>query len=225
MNVFADQVSSPVSYTSSSPHQNAFRANPGKWATAVPTEISASSSYSSPDPFTAAQQSCECQQSSNAPCCQGRIHLSRSEGRIETLTHTEDLHEDNCPYRDQQRRVHFNIFEPDVADPNRRMSVSEEHRGSPNRGGAPEKDDNTKLLEDPIRNDEEEKEIWLHSPKKDTSKSPHKKLFGENGWLGRTPDLNEQPNEKWRKSNLQRMGEKLKQVGEWVVSPLLYLDD
>ncbi|EEQ35075.1 hypothetical protein McanMca71_001736 [Microsporum canis] len=47
-------------------------------------------------------------------------------------------------------------------------------------------------------------------PRQRRSKSPHKKLFGENGWLGRSPDINDVPGEK-KKPGLRALGEKIKQ--------------
>ncbi|EFR01869.1 hypothetical protein MGYG_04867 [Nannizzia gypsea CBS 118893] len=47
-------------------------------------------------------------------------------------------------------------------------------------------------------------------PQQKRSKSPHKKLFGENGWLGRSPDINDVPAEK-KKPGLRALGEKIKQ--------------
>lgn len=53
----------------------------------------------------------------------------------------------------------------------------------------------------------------LDSPTR-RSRSPHKKLFGENGWLGRSPSVKEQSN---KKAGLKTLGEKIKHhVGEIV---------
>ncbi|GBF62914.1 hypothetical protein TMEN_5511 [Trichophyton mentagrophytes] len=56
---------------------------------------------------------------------------------------------------------------------------------------------------------DEESALDLY-PQQKRSKSPHKKLFGENGWLGRSPDINDVPAEK-RKPGLRALGEKIKQ--------------
>lgn len=48
------------------------------------------------------------------------------------------------------------------------------------------------------------------------SRSPHKKLFGENGWLGRSASVKE--NDKYRKTPLKSLGEKIKQHVEGFVS-------
>ncbi|KAJ9193634.1 hypothetical protein DTO027B5_6022 [Paecilomyces variotii] len=48
----------------------------------------------------------------------------------------------------------------------------------------------------------------LDSPPR-RSRSPHKKLFGENGWLGRSASMKD--NEKYRKTPFKSLGEKIKQ--------------
>lgn len=50
------------------------------------------------------------------------------------------------------------------------------------------------------------------------SRSPHKKLFGENGWLGKTPDIKDFQAEKNKKAGLKGLGEKIKQRVEDMVS-------
>jgi hypothetical protein len=52
------------------------------------------------------------------------------------------------------------------------------------------------------------------------SRSPHKKLFGENGWLGRSMSMKEFPAEKYKKPGLKMLGEKIKQRVEDIVSVL-----
>ncbi|KLJ05340.1 hypothetical protein EMPG_11187 [Blastomyces silverae] len=51
---------------------------------------------------------------------------------------------------------------------------------------------------------------FLPSPMK-RPRSPHKKLFGENGWLGRSPSLKESPSEKNKRPGFKSLGEKIKQ--------------
>ncbi|KAL2002842.1 hypothetical protein VTN02DRAFT_5739 [Thermoascus thermophilus] len=59
--------------------------------------------------------------------------------------------------------------------------------------------------------------LWDRSPEigyspTRRSRSPHKKLFGENGWLGHSPSVKEQSN---KKAGLKTLGEKIKHhVGE-----------
>lgn len=48
-------------------------------------------------------------------------------------------------------------------------------------------------------------------------RSPHKRLFGENGWLGRTPSMGEPPNRKHKKPGLKTFGERVKQHVEDLV--------
>ncbi|KAK2879955.1 hypothetical protein FQN49_000714 [Arthroderma sp. PD_2] len=62
-----------------------------------------------------------------------------------------------------------------------------------------------KVLED--LDEDNELDFYPHGKR---SRSPHKKLFGENGWLGRSPDINDTPGEK-KKPGLRALGEKIKQ--------------
>lgn len=57
----------------------------------------------------------------------------------------------------------------------------------------------------------------LDSPPR-RSRSPHKKLFGENGWLGRSASMKD--NEKYRKTPFKSLGEKIKQHVEGLVSSI-----
>jgi hypothetical protein len=51
-------------------------------------------------------------------------------------------------------------------------------------------------------------EIPQSPPKR--SRSPMKKMFGENGWLGRSTSMKEKPNEQYQKTGLDRWRGKLK---------------
>jgi hypothetical protein len=64
-------------------------------------------------------------------------------------------------------------------------------------------------------------EIPQSPPKR--SRSPMKKMFGENGWLGRSASMKEKPSEQYQKTGLKHWGGKLKQRVEGLVS-LLYLE-
>ena len=50
------------------------------------------------------------------------------------------------------------------------------------------------------------------------SRSPMKKMFGENGWLGRSASMKEMPNEQYKKTGLKHWGGKIKQRVEDLVS-------
>ncbi|PGH34258.1 hypothetical protein GX50_02935 [[Emmonsia] crescens] len=80
--------------------------------------------------------------------------------------------------------------------------------GSPDRGrGRGRSMSPVKILEDLDENSPLE---FLPSPMK-RPRSPHKKLFGENGWLGRSPSLKESPSEKNKRPGFKSLGEKIKQ--------------
>ncbi|KAI9847099.1 MAG: hypothetical protein M1837_003217 [Sclerophora amabilis] len=57
---------------------------------------------------------------------------------------------------------------------------------------------------------EDEESDFAHSPTK-RSRSPMKKMFGENGWLGRSTSMKELPDEQYKKSGLKHWGSKVKQ--------------
>ncbi|KAI9731400.1 MAG: hypothetical protein M1834_005306 [Cirrosporium novae-zelandiae] len=57
--------------------------------------------------------------------------------------------------------------------------------------------------------DEEGDTTLFETPKR--PRSPSKKLFGENGWLGRTPSFKEPPDERYKKSPFKKFQGKLKQ--------------
>ncbi|KAL1955464.1 hypothetical protein VTO42DRAFT_8558 [Malbranchea cinnamomea] len=59
--------------------------------------------------------------------------------------------------------------------------------------------------------DEDNPLEFLIDPPRKRSRSPHKKLFGENGWLGRTPDIGKDIAEKHKKAGLKGLSERIKQ--------------
>lgn len=61
-----------------------------------------------------------------------------------------------------------------------------------------------------------EEDMALDISPRRRGRSPHKKLFGENGWLGRSPTLDGSPGEK-KKAGLKSLGEKIKQRVEDMV--------
>ncbi|KAH0562528.1 hypothetical protein GP486_002788 [Trichoglossum hirsutum] len=71
--------------------------------------------------------------------------------------------------------------------------------------------------------DENSREIVVvdmpKSPPK-RARSPMKKMFGENGWLGRSTSMREKPSEQYQKTGLKHWGGKLKQRVEDLVSLL-----
>lgn len=70
--------------------------------------------------------------------------------------------------------------------------------------------------------DEENALEFLDESPRKRSRSPHKKLFGENGWLGRSPDVaKDQQAEKLKKgAGLKGLGGRIKQRVEDMVSPI-----
>ncbi|KAK2763288.1 hypothetical protein FQN54_009924 [Arachnomyces sp. PD_36] len=58
--------------------------------------------------------------------------------------------------------------------------------------------------------DEHDPLPYLHTPTRRT-RSPHKKLFGENGWLGRSTSMKELPAEKYKKPGFKSFSDKIKQ--------------
>ncbi|KAI9828088.1 MAG: hypothetical protein M1832_003615 [Thelocarpon impressellum] len=55
------------------------------------------------------------------------------------------------------------------------------------------------------------------------SRSPMKKMFGENGWLGRSTSLREMPDEQYRKTGLKHWGGKIKQRVEGLTEDMTKL--
>lgn len=60
---------------------------------------------------------------------------------------------------------------------------------------------------------------YPQSPSK-RQRSPMKKMFGENGWLGRSTSMKELPSDQYRKTGLKHWGGKFKQRVEDLVTPL-----
>lgn len=63
-------------------------------------------------------------------------------------------------------------------------------------------------------------ETMLESPQSPSTRqrSPMKKMFGENGWLGRSTSMKELPSEQYRKTGLKHWGGKIKQRVEDLVT-------
>ncbi|EEP75496.1 predicted protein [Uncinocarpus reesii 1704] len=120
-----------------------------------------------------------------------RLPQSRSEGNVKSLDHSNretaglsgnyfhQWYPSASYYPDQQEE---------------QCETPEQARGR-NRSRSP-----VKVLEDL---DEYEEIAYLSSPRR-RSRSPHKKLFGENGWLGKTPTIEK------RKPGLKALGEKIR---------------
>ena len=68
--------------------------------------------------------------------------------------------------------------------------------------------------------DELQEEALMDVPRSPSrrSRSPMKKMFGENGWLNRSTSMKEIPVEHHRKVGLKQWGEKIKQRVEGIVS-------
>jgi len=63
---------------------------------------------------------------------------------------------------------------------------------------------------------------YPQSPSK-RQRSPMKKMFGENGWLGRSTSMKELPSDQYRKTGLKHWGGKIKQRVEDLVTSLQVL--
>ena len=62
---------------------------------------------------------------------------------------------------------------------------------------------------------------YSQSPSKQ-QRSPMKKMFGENGWLGRSTSMKELPSEQYRKTGLKHWGGKIKQRVEDLVRSVFF---
>ncbi|KKA16408.1 hypothetical protein T310_10015 [Rasamsonia emersonii CBS 393.64] len=166
--------------------------------TSLSTGMGSSSSYDSSPRFFPRSES-------EPRFVRKHIPHSKSESHIKN----EEAYE-VCAYQREHRHVHFDFSEqkntvdsqpstPVRGRPLVRPSVSRNHLNY---------------------DDDDDIDIFHGSPKKG-SRSPHKKLFGENGWLGRTTSMKEQPDERYRKTALQKVGEKIKQqVEDWVTGDM-----
>ncbi len=87
---------------------------------------------------------------------------------------------------------------------------------SPTRGRAPNR------APSPIKYIEgtgEESMVEIPQSPTKRPRSPMKKMFGENGWLGRSTSMKELPSEQYRKTGLKHWGGKIKQrVGDLVIT-------
>ncbi|PGH18452.1 hypothetical protein AJ79_00522 [Helicocarpus griseus UAMH5409] len=127
-----------------------------------------------------------------------RLPISKSEGNNVRSLEREPICED-APYGLDYYYRDYN------QTPNGYAGYQNRRPESPDRGrGRRRSLSPAKVLEDLDENSTLE---FLNSPTK-RSRSPHKKLFGENGWLGRSPNMKDSPSEK---SAFKSLGEKIKQ--------------
>lgn len=138
----------------------------------------------------------------------GNVPQSKSEGHIKSCLKQS---RDDDPYASPPYGYQYET-------PKRFQHHPVERESSPVRGRGRE----PKGKPSPVRFsediDEHDPLPFLRSPVR-RARSPHKKLFGENGWLGRSTSMKELPAEKYRKAGFQRFSEKIKQrVGDFVSS-------
>ncbi|EER38507.1 conserved hypothetical protein [Histoplasma capsulatum H143] len=130
-----------------------------------------------------------------------RLPISKSEGNnVKSLDGNTNY--DDASYGEDR---YYQDWKPSAnVSPGRQKQRSR----SPDRGrGRGRSLSPVKILEDLDENSILE---FLPSPMK-RPRSPHKKLFGENGWLGRSPSLKESPSEKNKRPGFKALGEKIKQ--------------
>lgn len=128
----------------------------------------------------------------------GRLPQSRSEGNVRFLDNYD--RESAGPSGNYFHQwYHTGSYSPEQHE-----DQPQPHEGS--RGRIRSRSP-VKILEDL---DEDEEFAYLSPPHR--SRSPHKKLFGENGWLGKTPTI-----EKQKRPALKVLGEKIKQRVEDMV--------
>ncbi|KAL1969653.1 hypothetical protein VTN77DRAFT_8206 [Rasamsonia byssochlamydoides] len=191
-----------------SPYESTHHGNPfhdeeqALWDTSLSTDMGSSSLYSS------SPRICDSRSESELHLFRKHIPHSKSEGHIEDH---EGYEGHSCACQREHRRVHFDVSE--------QSNVVNYQPPSPVRGRPRERASLSRNILD--YDDDDDIDIFHRSPKKG-SRSPHKKLFGENGWLGRTTNMKEQPDEKYRKTGLKKMGEKIKQqVEDWVTGDVV----
>ena len=143
----------------------------------------------------------------------GNVPQSKSEGHIKSCLKQS---RDDDPYVNDPyvNAPYAYYYEPPMGG----QQSPPERANSPGRGRAREKE----KVRSPVRFsdnvDEHDPIPFLKSPTR-RSRSPHKKLFGENGWLGRSTSMKELPAEKYKKPAFKNFGEKIKQrVGDFVSS-------
>lgn len=136
-----------------------------------------------------------------------RIPMSRSEGN--NVNPFEFPMRSNAPYSS-------NYTHGDWIARAQPYALHDQRSRSPERGrGRQRSRSPVKILEDL---DEDTPVDFLPNSAR-RGRSPHKKLFGENGWLGRSTSMNEMPSDKYRKpAGLKNFREKLKQRVEDFVS-------
>ncbi|PGH05107.1 hypothetical protein AJ80_08406 [Polytolypa hystricis UAMH7299] len=138
-----------------------------------------------------------------------RLPVSKSEGNnvnfFDRSTHSDMVLQNTC-------------YQYDNTPPGNPYEQLGNRCQSPDRGrGRQRTPSPVKVLEDL---DEDSPIEFLHSPPK-RSRSPHKKLFGENGWLGRNTSMNDQPVEKYKKPGFKMFGEKIKQRVEDITGDVM----
>ncbi|OJD12132.1 hypothetical protein AJ78_07219 [Emergomyces pasteurianus Ep9510] len=130
-----------------------------------------------------------------------RLPISKSEGNnVKSLDGTPNY--DDAPYGGDHYYHNWNPPAKVFPGQQKQRSGSPDRRCGRGRSLSP-----VKILEDLDENLPLE---FLESPTK-RPRSPHKKLFGENGWLGRSPSSKESPSEKTKKPGFKSLGEKIKQ--------------
>ncbi len=97
----------------------------------------------------------------------------------------------------------------------RQGDVNQSLLSTPVRGRAPERAPTPITYVEDVREDR-----FLDYPQSPTKRprSPMKKMFGENGWLGRSTSMKELPSDQYRKHGLKNWGGKLKQRVEDIVN-------
>lgn len=136
----------------------------------------------------------------------GHVPQSKSEGHIKSCL---KQNRDDDPYELPPYGHYYETLNRGVHDRRGRDS-------SPGRGRAREKEKQHSPVRFSDYIDEHDPLPFLNSPVR-RSRSPHKKLFGENGWLGRSTSMKELPAEKYKKPAFKSFSDKIKQrVGDLV---------
>lgn len=136
----------------------------------------------------------------------GNVPQSKSEGHIKSCLKQS---RDDDPYEMPPYGHYYETLNRGQQSPRGRAS-------SPGRGRAREKEKQRSPVRFSDNIYEDDPIPFLKSPVR-RSRSPHKKLFGENGWLGRSTSMKELPAEKYKKPAFKNFGEKIKQrVGDFV---------
>ncbi|KAK2744859.1 hypothetical protein FQN57_004183 [Myotisia sp. PD_48] len=121
---------------------------------------------------------------------------SKSEGNVKSLDYgSRDNADMSLYYHEWQSASKANLVQNQPKGEQLRANRARGRSNSP-----------VKVLEDL----DEENPIEFDRPRH-RSRSPHKKLFGENGWLGTSPNIKESPGERNKRGGLKALGEKIKQ--------------